>query len=242
VTRDRDEYLSRLAGLVVGEDPAEGIFEKGRFLHPDLGFLLRIPDGWRFVNTPAAVGAISHNGQARVVLELAGEGEDPAVFADEFIAKRAVEIHAQIESRRALTLNGLPAVEVRGAAPGPGGKVTGRITFIALHGRVFQLGNLAQGVGAERALALGDVFTRSFRALTPEDRAGIRVRRLRLAKAHAGESLADFSRRTGNDWDAQRTAIANGLFASARLEEGQLLKIAVLEAYTSGDATAPEAR
>jgi predicted Zn-dependent protease len=120
--------------------------------------------------------------------------------------------------------------------------VIGRITWIAIHGRVFQLGNLAQGVGAERALALGDVFTRSFRALAPEDRAGIRVRRLRLAKAKAGESLADFSRRTGNDWDAQRTAIANGLFASARLEEGQLLKIAVLEAYASDDAAGPEDR
>jgi predicted Zn-dependent protease len=91
-------------------------------------------------------------------------------------------------------------------------------------------------VAVERSLSRGDVFTRSFRPLAPEDRAGIRVLRLRVATAHAGESLADFSRRTGNDWDAQRTAIANGLFASARLAEGQLLKIAVLEAYAGSDA------
>ncbi|HEY8156395.1 MAG TPA: M48 family metalloprotease [Myxococcota bacterium] len=242
VTRDRDDYLRRLTGLVVGEDPAEGIFEKGRFLHPDLGFSLRVPDGWRFVNSPAAVGAISQSGRARVVLELAGEGSDPAVFADEFAAQRAVEIQAKIESRRVFTLNGLPAVEIRGSAPGPGGTVAGRITWIALNDRVFRLGNLVQGVGAERALALGDVFTRSFRPLAPEDRAGIRVRRLRLATAHAGESLADFSRRAGNDWDAQRTAIANGMFASARLAEGQLLKIAVLEAYETDEAPKQGAR
>jgi len=236
VTRDRNDYLRRLAGLVVGEDPAEGIFEKGRFLHPDFDFALRIPDGWRFVNSPAAVGAVSQGGRARVMLELAGEGEDPAVFADEFVTQRAAELQAQIEGRRALTLNGLPAVEIRGSAPGPAGVVAGRITWIAYRGRVYRLGNLAQGVDAERALARGDVFTRSFRPLAPEDRAGIRVRRLRLATAHAGESLADFSRRTGNDWDAQRTAIANGLFASARLAEGQLLKIAVLEEYAASEA------
>jgi predicted Zn-dependent protease len=133
-------------------------------------------------------------------------------------------------------------VEIRGSAPGPGGTVAGRITWIALNDRVFRLGNLVQGVGAERALALGDVFTRSFRPLAPEDRAGIRVRRLRLATAHAGESLADFSRRAGNDWDAQRTAIANGMFASARLAEGQLLKIAVLEAYEPDEAPKQGAR
>jgi predicted Zn-dependent protease len=88
----------------------------------------------------------------------------------------------------------------------------------------------------------GDVFTRSFRPLGPGDRAAVRVRRLRLAIAREGESLADFSRRTGNDWDAQRTAIANGLFASARLEQGQLLKIAVLEAYTAREGPEPERR
>jgi predicted Zn-dependent protease len=233
VTRDRNDYLSRLAGLVVGENPAEGVFEDGRFLHPDLDFGLRVPDGWRFVNTPAAAGAISPDGRARVVLELAGVGDDPGVFVDEFLAGRALEIGAEIDSRRTLVIGGFPAVELRGSAPGPEGRVHGKLTWIAHGGRVYRLGNLAIGVAGERGLTRGDVFTRSFRALTPEDRAGVRVRRLRLATARAGESLADFSARTGNDWDAQRTAIANGVFASARLEAGQLLKIAVLEPYRS---------
>ena len=66
------------------------------------------------------------------------------------------------------------------------------------------------------------------------------MRRLRLATAQAGEALADFSHRTGNDWAAQRTAIANGLFASARLEQGQLLKIAVVEPYQPAKDGGPE--
>jgi predicted Zn-dependent protease len=107
---------------------------------------------------------------------------------------------------------------------------------------VYRLSNLVQGPGAGRALARGDVFARSFRPLTPADRAGIRVLRLRLATAREGEGLADFSRRTHNDWDAQRTAIANGLFASARLTQGQLLKIAVLEPYTPTKDAGPEPR
>lgn len=240
VTRDREDYLRHLDGLIVGEDPAEGLFENGRFLHPDLDFMLRVPDGWRFVNTPAAIGAISPDGRARVTLEMAGDGTDPAVFAEAFLAERAVEIHAEIASRRAFSINGLPAVELRGSAPGPTGRVAGKLTWIAYGGRVYSLANLVQGPGAERALGRGDIFARSFRRLTPEDRAGIRVRRLRLATARAGEGLADFSQRTGNDWDAQRTAIANGMFASVRLSQGQLLKISVVEPYTATRQAGPE--
>jgi predicted Zn-dependent protease len=133
-------------------------------------------------------------------------------------------------------------MEIRGSAPGVTGRIAGRITWIAHGGRVYRLDNLAQGVNVERDLVRGDVFTRSFRPLAPGDRAGIRVQRLRLAAAREGESLADFSQRTGNDWDAQRTAIANGLFASVRLEAGQLLKIAVLEAYTVREGPKREPR
>ncbi len=66
------------------------------------------------------------------------------------------------------------------------------------------------------------------------------MQRLRLAPARTGEGLAEFSQRTHNDWDAQRTAIANALFASARLTQGQLLKIAVREPYTPEKDTGPD--
>jgi predicted Zn-dependent protease len=244
VARDRADYLRRLAGLVVGENPAEGVYQDGRFLHPDLGFALRIPDGWRFVNTPAAVGALAPDGRGQVVLELAGPGDDPGVFADEFLVGRAPAARAEIEGRRSYSLGGFPAVELRGSAPAPEGRIHARITFVAHEGRVYQLGNLALGLAADRVLPRGDVFIRSFRSLSPEDRAAIEVRRLRLATAREGESLADFSQRTGNDWDAQRTAIANGMFASDRLAQGQLLKIAVVEPYVfEPDGTdGPDAR
>jgi predicted Zn-dependent protease len=237
VTRDREDYLRRLEGMVVGDDPKEGVFENGRFLHPDLDFVLRVPDGWSFVNTPAAAGAVSPDGRARVVLELAGEGHDPAVFVDEFLAGQALEVGAEIETRRALAINGCPAVELRGSAPGPEGTVHGKLSWVAHGGRVYRLSNLSIGISGAHGLARGDGFARSFRPLTPADRASILVRRLRLATARAGETLADFSQRTGNDWDAQRTAIANGLFASTRLEQGQLLKIAALEPYAPAGAS-----
>jgi hypothetical protein len=45
--------------------------------------------------------------------------------------------------------------------------------------------------------------------------------------ARRGESLAGLSRRTGNAWSLQETAVANGLEPEALLAEGTPVKIAV---------------
>ena len=72
---------------------------------------------------------------------------------------------------------------------------------------------------------------RCFRPLHPRERASIRETRLRIVPARGGETLAELSQRTGNAWNLQQTAVANGLFADARLEEGQLLKVAISQPY-----------
>lgn len=51
--------------------------------------------------------------------------------------------------------------------------------------------------------------------------------------ARAGESLEAFSARTANAWQIVDLAVANDLFADATLTEGQLVKIAVEEAYVA---------
>jgi len=82
---------------------------------------------------------------------------------------------------------------------------------------------------------LADV-ARSIRPLTPEERKSIRVKRLRSAAARQGESLEAFSARVGNAWGPLDLAVANDLFADATLSGGQLLKIAVDEAYVTRTA------
>ena len=68
---------------------------------------------------------------------------------------------------------------------------------------------------------------------TGSERDSIRVNRLRLVGARAGESLEKLSRRSRNEWDPARTAVMNGLAPAARLEAGQLIKVAVSEPYRS---------
>jgi predicted Zn-dependent protease len=76
IAAPRPVFLARLDGLVVGPDPANGIFVKNVFQHPGLGLALDMPAGWKTKNTPAAAIASEPDGRAAVALQLAADGND----------------------------------------------------------------------------------------------------------------------------------------------------------------------
>ncbi len=77
---NRENYLKRIEGLVVGEDPRQGFVENNTFYHPVLKFQFPTPSGWKVLNTPQQVQMAPSDGAALVVLTLAGKGslEDAA--------------------------------------------------------------------------------------------------------------------------------------------------------------------
>jgi predicted Zn-dependent protease len=72
---------------------------------------------------------------------------------------------------------------------------------------------------------------RSFGPLSAAGKRSIEEKRLRTARALSGENLVAVSKRTGNAWNIQETAVMNGLFANAQLDSGQLIKVAIPERY-----------
>jgi predicted Zn-dependent protease len=76
---------------------------------------------------------------------------------------------------------------------------------------------------------------RSFRPLTPEQRASVSELHLKIVKARGGESLPDLSRRSSNAWNVQQTAVMNNIYTTAGLKSGQLVKVAVARSYPSGE-------
>jgi len=58
IAKTHRDFLGRLDGLIIGEDPADGTFVDSRFFHPTLGFTLRFPAKWQTRNTPRA--AVAH--------------------------------------------------------------------------------------------------------------------------------------------------------------------------------------
>ena len=228
---DRAAYLRRLDGLVLGENPSQGVLREARFLHPDLDFAVNFPDGWRIANGASAVVALAPDADARFALQFAGRGDDPRVPAAAFLAGPARALRAQVAEAQPLQLGCCPAYQVRGHVATREGGISAQLTWLAWGGNLYLLSAAAPGAAARKYFGRARAMARSFRALSAEERRSIEVERLRVAVAREGESLPELLARTGSSWDVQRAAIANDVVATARLERASLMKIAVREPY-----------
>ena len=100
-------------------------------------------------------------------------------------------------------------------------------TWIARDDRIYRLtGVTASRISRRFEGTLGNV-ARSFRPLTPEQRASIHETRLHVVSALPEETLQALSERTENQWDLQQTAVVNDLFTDRSLKAGHLVKVAV---------------
>ena len=53
----RDIYQSKIDGMIYGDDPAQGIVQERRFVHPVLGFEFTVPEGFHLLNGQSSVVA-----------------------------------------------------------------------------------------------------------------------------------------------------------------------------------------
>ena len=225
--RDREIYLDRIDGMAVQRPASEGVFRDDRFLHPDLGFSLRFPPGWRTHNEPAQVYAISPLRDGVVFLQLDGPGDDPRAAAERLSTREAL----QLDRPQAIRIAGLPAYRAQAVVGTRLGEVAAQITWIAYGGNVYRLIAGTEPGTRNRYRALFRRFAHGFRPLSDEERRSVRELRVRSVRALEGETIEALSARSGNHWDLLFTAVANGLQADATLREGQRIKIARLEDY-----------
>lgn len=220
-TQNHVEYLQKVQGLVVGEDPTGGIFDGSRFLHSSLNFSIRFPESWKAQNSPREVIAVSPRHAAMVRLRLQGEGDDPKEAAF-----RAVQgTQGRLYDGQTFRVGTLPAFH----ALSTDANILLDLTWIAYEGKIYRIeGHVPGQIYDTYRNTLRNVG-RSFRPLLDTERALFRARVLRAAPAVAGESVEDFNRRTGNIWSPLETALRNGISKERPLEKGQWLKIAVWE-------------
>ncbi len=164
---------------------------------------------------------------AYLVLEIQEEGEDPEAAARTFMEKEDIEA-SQIA---AFEIAGMPAFRAVGVAETEEGVRDVDLTWVAYAGRIYRFTGVSPTSRIRGYQGIFRQVARSMRPLRAEERASIREKRLRIARAREGESLAELSERVKNAWSLQQTAVANGLHIDSRLEEGQLLKIAIEKVY-----------
>jgi len=224
-------FYSMIDGLVLGENPAGGLFEDSLFVHPELRFSIRFPRGWSTVNTPQAVLAMSPERDAQASLTVEGEAGDLDAVIDRFIDSEFEGIQIRVKDRRSIRIGDLPGVRIEGrASSGPVALWT-QMTFVEFGGLVYRLAILSLAGRADVYRGRGHAFGHSFRPLDEEGARSLEVTRLRIARSLENETLEQLSARTRNALELVYTGVLNDLFPSTSLKRGTLVKIGLREPY-----------
>jgi predicted Zn-dependent protease len=223
----RDAYLQRIAGLVVGDNPREGVVRGNLFLHPELQFAVRFPEGWRI-----------SNGKTQVVAELAGEDvyvilqlvDNPRGRTLEAVARNAMSgAGFRWLDGSPARINGLDAYvgTYQGSVRGLG-RVLMRAAHIAHTGRVYVLAGLARPDRFGRVEGDFSAAIESFRALSAAEAAEVRPNRLDFYVVRSGDTWQSIAvRASQGNVSAATLAIMNGSPPNVQPQPGSRIKIVV---------------
>lgn len=186
----RAEYLARIDGLVYGDDPRQGFFRDGVFLHPDLRFRIAFPPGWRTQNLPRSVNALAPQQDAILQLTQA-EGAGAEDAARRFLSQQG--IRPGQGGRQ--TVNGIPAVVSYFQAQTQQGIISGMVAFIDYGGQTYQvLAYTPAQVFGRYEQAFRQVIG-SFGPVTDPDVLNVRPNRVDAVRTDRAMTLAEFNRR-----------------------------------------------
>jgi predicted Zn-dependent protease len=227
VTKDGADFLRRMDGLVVGQNPHQGILYKDAFVHPDLNFRVNLPEGWRSFNTPTAFGAREPKGKAQVVFGLEEEAVAPEQAAKELLNQMDKGLKKKLVESKAVEVGSRSGYHLA-FTEGKGKKATTlHLVWLKMDGKLFRI----VGVGSDEYRETMRAALFSLRPLTGEERGAVRVMTLRLAQANGGETIEQLSARTQNAFTVDLTAVINDVERAVPLQAGQVVKIARMERY-----------
>jgi predicted Zn-dependent protease len=227
IERNRDGYRDRINGIVIGDNPKDGIVRGHAFLHPALRFALEFPEGWDVMNTPTQVAAREPGQPHYMLLQM----------VDQARGRSSAEV--AVNSMRSggfkrldgsvTTLNGLDAYIglYQGSIQGIGNVIM-RAAHV-LHGRQayvfagFAPQDQFDRIDGEVAKAL-----QTFRPLTAREADEIRPNRLDYYVVRPGDTWQSIASRGGGLVRASDLAIMNRYEVSDQPQPGDRIKIVVI--------------
>jgi len=215
------EYLRRIDGLVVGENPRQGVALRGKFYHPDLDFQFDVPQGWRVQNEAGRVTLVDSQGQGVVIFSI-GDGDTPEEAARSFLASSKME---PIRAEPA-TVGRSAGYLVEGVLSTSNGPVYLRNEFFSYNGTVFSFLSYASS-------SMVDVYRPAFSQIAgsfqPVQDASIRDLQPARLKVVSADRNAAFGTYLSSDLpyglDPVDVAIMNQVSLEETLRKGRKLKL-----------------
>ena len=221
---NRDTFLTRIDGMLYGDDPAQGIIEGSTFIHPELRLAFTAPQGFYMVNSPRAVSIQGQGGQAQMTLAPYNGNLDTYVRSA-FTAlggKDSTLAPAQLERT---TVNGLPAAF--GTARVNNGSSQVDVVVFAYEFARDRAYHFTVIAPAGQAGTFNAMF-QSMRRVTDAEATSVVPKKLQVVTVARGDTVASLARRMAYPAaQEERFRVLNALASGASVTPGQKVKIVV---------------
>ena len=221
---NRETFLSRIDGLLYGDDPAQGVIEGNQFIHPELGMAFTAPQGFYMVNGTRAVSINGQSGRAQMTLAQYG-GDLNGYVNNVFAALGGEQQQLRPQSVQRTTVNGIPAAY--GTARVNSGQNQVDLVVFAYEfapNRAYHFQVIAP---AGQANTFSSMF-QSMRRISQSEAAGVGPRKIDVVTVQRGDTVSSLARRMAyTSGQEARFRVLNGLGSSGQLQAGQKVKLIV---------------
>jgi predicted Zn-dependent protease len=218
---NRDSYLRKIDGLIVGEDPKQGFVENSTFYHPVLKIQFPIPTSWKHQNTPQQFQMAPIEGDAVMILTLA-QGATLEEASDAVLEKYSLTL---VESKKE-TINGMPAVTM--VAEQKQEATTTRVlsSLIQFEGNIFSLMGVSD---LSKFASYEPVFLntiRNFKELRDSEKLNRKPDSIKIKTIPQQMTLQEAFQNFGMPSDRfEELALLNGMQLTDQLSKGMLIKV-----------------
>lgn len=223
--RNREQFLNQVDGIIVGDDPAQGVIEGRTFAHPDLRLAFTVPTGYLMQNGTTAVTIQGSAGRAQFTGgRFNGSLESYIGQVLQGLTGGRTQIQ-QVDSGQT-TINGIPATYFIGRAQTQSGTVdVGVFAYQWDQNTAYSFTTLTQG---GQGVGPFTSMVNSLRRISTAEAAAIRPRVIDVVTVRPGDTVQSLaSRMAYSNFQVERFTSLNGLAANARLVPGQRVKLVV---------------
>ncbi len=218
---NRELYLNTISGLTYGPGVKQGVLRGRDFYHADLGLSLRFPEGWRVENRPDRLLAVppANDALLQVFLRDLNKRIPPELFIKERLKLQPIQ-------GQALSAGEFPAYTALALAKTPFGQRLARFTVVYFQDKAYIFVGARKDKGNNRKYRTEFLNTSlSLRALSQEQRALAKGRRIALLRANASTRYSALAARSGlSSYAEAQLRLINGDYPRGEPTPGRLMK------------------
>lgn len=223
--RNRDAFLAKIDGMLVDDDPKQGVIDGRTFTHPDLRLRFAVPEGYGMQNGAKVVSITGQGGQA---LFAGGRlsGDLGAYIGQVFQSIAGQQAGLGRVPTRSTTINGIPAEYSTARVNTQSGPLD--LSVVAYRWDSDTAYHFAMVTPAGSGVGPFASMVESLGRISPEQAAAIRPRVIDVVTVGPRDSVASLAARMAYaDLKEERFRVLNGLASGATLAPGQKVKLVV---------------